>query len=128
MPSNSIDWKVVALALLVCYFFPGLVVGALLALGLPEAMAPRLGQAPAAFLAFLSFLVPPVAGGYVAARFSRARPWRHVFIVGLLGALLSLVAFRATPRAMVAYVLASIALAAFGGLIRLGGGRKGTDR
>lgn len=124
MPGNRIDWRVVALAIAVCYFVPGVVVAGLIAAGLQEILVPYVGEAITTFLAFLSFLVLPVAGGYFAARISRTNPWSHVFVVGILGALLSLVAFRGTPRAMVAYLLASVALAAFGGFIRLGVARK----
>lgn len=73
----------------------------------------------ASFSAFLALLVPPVAGGYVAARFARRLPRLQVMAVGVLGAVLSLVAFRLSPRAMVVYAVASIALAALGGFIRL---------
>jgi uncharacterized membrane protein HdeD (DUF308 family) len=124
MPGNRIDWRVIALVLVVCYFLPGVVIAGLIAAGFQEIVNPYVGPAITTFLAFLSFLVVPIAGGYVAARLSPARPWGHVLIVGIVGALLSLIAFRATPRAMVAYVLASVVLALFGGYIRLSAARK----
>ncbi|HEX3138549.1 MAG TPA: hypothetical protein VHQ87_00755 [Rhizobacter sp.] len=112
------------MAIAVCYFIPGVVVAGLIAAGFEDILVPYIGQAITTFLAFLSFLVLPVAGGYFAARISRTRPWSHVLVVGVLGALLSLVAFRGPPRAMAAYIVASVALAAFGGFIRLGATRR----
>jgi hypothetical protein len=114
-----LDWKVVFFALLACYVLPGILVGTLLATALQEVMPQSTGHAIGSFLAFVSFLVPPIAGGYVAARFARSLPLLHVLVVGVLGALLSLLAFRASPRAMVAYALTSLVLAALGGYMRL---------
>jgi hypothetical protein len=82
-------------------------------------MPSQAGQAMASFFAFLALLVPPVAAGYVAARFARQLPRLQVMAVGVLGWVLSLVVFRTSPRAMFAYIIASIALAALGGFIRL---------
>jgi hypothetical protein len=124
MSERRIDWKVVGVALGVCYFVPGLVIAGLLASGIEEILAPYIGQAITTLLAYLIFLVLPIAGGYFAARFSRTNRWSHVLVVGILGAVLSLLVFRATPRAMVVYVVASVALAAFGGLILLGARRQ----
>jgi lysylphosphatidylglycerol synthetase-like protein (DUF2156 family) len=121
---KSLDWKVVFLALLVCYLVPGIVLAAALAVVNRTLSADAL-TLMTALLAIVSFAAPPVAGGYLTARYARSQPWRHVLIVGALGAVLSLLAFRATPRAMVLYVLASLALAAFGGYIRLQGRRRG---
>ena len=95
-----LDWKVIFFALLACYVLPGILVGTLLATAFQEAMPQSVGHPIASFLAFVSFLVPPVAGGYFAARFARTLPRLHVLIVGALGAVLSLLAFRASPRAM----------------------------
>ncbi len=114
-----LDWKVVFFALLACYVLPGILVGTLLATALQEAMPQSTGRAIGSFLAFVSFLIPPVAGGYFAARFARSLPRLHVLVVGVLGALLSLLAFRASPRAMAAYAVTSLALAALGGYVRL---------
>lgn len=114
-----LDWKVVFFALLGCYILPGILVGTLLATALQEAMPQSIGHTIGSFLAFVSFLVPPVAGGYFAARFARALPRLHVLVVGVLGALLSLLAFRASPRAMAAYAVTSLVLAALGGYLRL---------
>jgi len=114
-----LDWKVVFFALLGCYILPGILVGTLLATALQEAMPQAVGHPIASFLAFASFLVPPFAGGYFAARFARSLPRLHVLVVGVLGALLSLLAFRASPRAMAAYAVTSLALAALGGYMRL---------
>jgi MFS family permease len=116
---KHIDWKVVVLTLLTCYVVPTVLVSTLLAFSLQDSMAAHAGQAMASFSAFLALLVPPVAGGYVAARFARRLPRLQVMAVGVLGAVLSLVAFRLSPRAMVVYAVASIALAALGGFIRL---------
>lgn len=114
-----LDWKVVFFALLACYVLPGILVGTLLATALQEAMPQSLGHTIGSFLAFVSFLVPPVAGGYFSARFAPALPRLHVLVVGVLGALLSLLAFRASPRAMAAYAFTSLVLAALGGFMRL---------
>ena len=116
---KHIDWKVVVLTLLACYGVPAALVGAASAFGLQNAMPSHVGQAMASFMAFLALLVPPVAAGYVAARFARQLPRLQVMAVGVLGGVLSLVVFRTSPRAMFAYVIASIALAALGGFIRL---------
>ncbi|WOB08590.1 hypothetical protein [Piscinibacter gummiphilus] len=122
MPSTlrSIDWKVVAFALVAAYLVPGIVLAGLLAM-VNHSLTLDALTLMTALLSIVSFLVPPVAGGYLAARFARSQAWRHVAVVGVLGALLSLLAFHASPRAMLLYVLASIALAAFGGYIRLQG-------
>lgn len=117
-----LDWKVVFFALLACYVLPGILVGTLLATVLQETMPQAVGNPIASFLAFVSFLIPPVAGGYFAARFARSLPRLHVLVVGALGAVLSLLAFRASPRAMTAYALTSLALAALGGFMRLRSG------
>ncbi|MBX3619852.1 MAG: hypothetical protein KF891_07690 [Rhizobacter sp.] len=121
-PSNTLDWKLVLLALVACYLVPGVVIAGVLA-SLRGALAGDAWTLVTAVLAMAGFLVPPVSGGYLAARFARAAPWRHVVVVGVLGALLSLLAFRTSPRAMLLYALASVALAAFGGYIRLQGRR-----
>ncbi|MBC7994624.1 MAG: hypothetical protein H7Z15_15450 [Rhizobacter sp.] len=117
-----LDWKVVFFALLACYVLPGILVGTLLATVLQETMPQAVGNPIASILAFVSFLIPPVAGGYFAARFARSLPRLHVLVVGALGAVLSLLAFRASPRAMAAYALTSLALAALGGFMRLRSG------
>ncbi len=124
LPEQRLHWKVIVRVLAICYFVPGLAAAALLAAGLQQAIVQHVGQAVAAFLGLLGLLLPPIFGGWFAARWAPALPWRHVFVVGVLGALLSMLAFRVTPRAMVVYALASVALAAFGGYIRLGGGRR----
>ena len=116
---KHIDWKVVVLSLLACYGIPAALVGLSFVFGLQDSVPLRVGQAMVSFIAFLALLVPPVAGGYVAARFARRLPRLQVMAVGVLGGVLSLVVFRTSPRAMVAYVVASIALSAFGGFIRL---------
>lgn len=117
---RPLGWKVVLFVLVAAYLVPGIVLAGLLAVVERVLVSDALTLATG-LLSIVSFLVPPVAGGYLAARFARSHAWRHVFVVGVLGALLSLVAFHASPRAMVFYVLASIALAAFGGFIRLQG-------
>lgn len=119
MPSafKTLDWKVVLFVLVVAYVVPGIVLATALAIVNRTLTADAL-TLMTALLAIVSFAVPPVAGGYLAARFAQGQMWRHVLIVGVLGALLSLLVFRASPRAMVLYVMASIALAAFGGYIR----------
>lgn len=126
MPTDlkSLDWKLVLLALVACYLVPGIVLAALVAVANHSLTADALTLATA-LLSIVSFLVPPVAGGYLAARYARSAAWRHVVVVGVMGALLSLLAFRASPRAMLLYVLASIALAAFGGYVRLQGRARG---
>lgn len=127
MPASSLsrlDWKVLALALVGCYLVPGILIGGVLAAALGNAVPPHVRDGVTGLLSLVSFFAPPVAGGYVAARFAPRAPWLHVLVVGVVGAVMSLVAFRATPRAMVAYGLASLALAAFGGYIRLGGRRQ----
>ena len=116
---KHIDWKVVVLTLLACYGAPAILLGISFALGLQDSMPSHVGQAMSSFMAFFALLVPPVAGGYVAARFARRLPRLQVLAVGVLGGVLSLVVFRTSPRAMVAYIIASIALAALGGFIRL---------
>jgi MFS family permease len=116
-PPNSLDWKLVLFALAVCYVVPGIVLAGVLAI-IKDTLSPDTWKLVTGVLAMVGFLVPPVSGGYLAARYARDRPWRHVVVVGVLGALLSLLAFRASPRAMLFYALASLALAAFGGYIR----------
>ncbi|HEY0818102.1 MAG TPA: hypothetical protein VGD46_04935 [Rhizobacter sp.] len=122
--SKTLDWKVLLFVLVVAYLVPGIVLAAALALVNRTLSADAL-TLMTALLAILSFAFPPVTGGYLAARHARSHAWRHVLIVGVLGALMSLLAFRVSPRAMVLYVLASIALAAFGGYIRLQGRPRG---
>lgn len=114
-----LDWKVVFFALLVCYVLPGILVGTVLAAAVQEAMPQAAAHPISSFLAFASFLVPPFAGGYFAARFARSLPRLHVLVVGVLGALVSLLAFRASPRAMAAYAATSLVLAALGGYVRM---------
>ncbi|MBL0728875.1 hypothetical protein [Piscinibacter sp. HJYY11] len=118
--NKPLDWKVLLFVLVVAYLVPGIVLAAALALVNRTLSADAL-TLMTALLAILSFALPPVAGGYLAARHARSHAWRHVLVVGVLGALMSLLAFRVSPRAMVLYVLASIALAAFGGYVRLQG-------
>lgn len=121
--SNShlrlLDWKVIFFALLACYVLPGILVGMVLATAFQEVMPQAASHPITSFLAFASFLVPPFAGGYFAARFARTLPRLHVLVVGVLGALVSLLAFRASPRAMAAYAVTSVVLAALGGYVRL---------
>lgn len=124
LPPRLLDWKLIALTLAACYGVPGIVIAGVLAATGHDGVPANAEQVLVGVLAMVSFLVPPVAGGYVAARFARARPRLHVFVVGLLGALLSLLAFRASPRAMAAYAIASLLLAGFGGFIRLQGKRQ----
>lgn len=119
---KSLDWKLVLFALVVCYLLPGIVLAGVLA-AINGTLSRDLWTLVTAVLSIVGFLVPPVSGGYVAARFARSRPWRHVVVVGVLGALMSLLAFRTSPRGMLLYALASVALAAFGGYIRLQGRR-----
>lgn len=119
---KPLDWKPVLFALATCYVVPGIVLAGLL-IGVQRLFASDVLALFTALIAGVGFLMPPVSGGYVAARFSHSRPWRHVLVVGVLGALLSLLAFRASPRAMLFYVLASVALAVFGGYLRLQGRR-----
>lgn len=122
---KSLDWKVVVFALVAAYLVPGIVLATLLAVVDRTLTADALTLATG-LLSIVSFLLPPVAGGYLAARFAHGHAWRHVAVVGALGALLSLLAFfHATPRAMLLYGMASIALAAFGGYIRLQGRPRG---
>lgn len=117
---RSLDWKVVLFALVAAYLVPGIVLAGLVAV-VDRTLASDALTLATALLSIVSFLLPPVAGGYLAARYAHRDAWRHVLVVGVLGALLSLLAFHASPRAMLLYVLASIALAAFGGFIRLQG-------
>ncbi len=117
---KSLDWKVILFALVACYVVPGILIAGVLAV-IKDNLAPDVWKLTTGLLSLVGFLVPPVSGGYLAARFAKALAWRHVIVVGVLGALLSLLAFRATPRAMLLYALASVALAAFGGFIRLQG-------
>jgi hypothetical protein len=121
---KSLDWKVVFFALVACYVVPGILLAGVLAM-IEDTLTRDAWKLTTGVLSMVGFLVPPVSGGYLAARFARHQPWRHVVIVGVVGALLSLLAFRATPRAMVLYALASLALAVFGGYIRLQGRRRG---
>lgn len=123
-PRKPLDWKLVLFALAACYLVPGIgLAGALM--GVQRIFTADVLTLFTAVIAIVGFLVPPVAGGYVAARFAGSRPWRHVGVVGVLGALMSLLAFRASPRAMLLYALASVALAVFGGYVRLQGRRRG---
>lgn len=124
MNNKPLDWKVLLFVLVAAYLVPGIVLAAALALVNRTLSADAL-TLMTALLAILSFALPPVAGGYLAARYARCHAWRHVLVVGVLGALMSLLAFRVSARAMVLYVLASIALAAFGGFIRLQGRPRG---
>ncbi|HET7794700.1 MAG TPA: hypothetical protein VFL64_15055 [Rhizobacter sp.] len=119
---KHIDWKLVIVVLLACYVLPTAVVGLLFASTLHEALSGLIGQALASFVAFFGLFLPPLASGYLAARFARQLPRLQVLAVGVLGAILSLVTFRSSPRAMAVYALACIALAALGGFIRLRGG------
>lgn len=121
---RSLDWKVVFFALVACYLMPGIVLGGVLAV-IQDMLSADAWKLTTGVLAMVGFLVPPVSGGYLAARFAKTRPWRHVVVVGVLGALLSLLAFRTSPRAMLFYALGSVALAVFGGYIRLQGRRGG---
>lgn len=120
---KTLDWKVVAFALVAAYLVPGIVLAGLLAV-VDRVLTSDALTLATGLLSIVSFLLPPVAGGYLAARYAHDHAWRHVIVVGVLGALLSLLAFHATPRAMLLYVLASIALSAFGGYIRLQGHAK----
>jgi MFS family permease len=119
-PQKPLDWKVIAFALVACYVVPGIVLGGVMAV-IEDRLSHDAWKLTTGVISMVGFLVPPVSGGYLAARFAKALAWRHVIVVGVLGALLSLLAFRATPRAMLLYALASVALAAFGGFIRLQG-------
>lgn len=119
-PQKPLDWKVIAFALVACYVVPGIVLGGVMAV-IEDRLSHDAWKLTTGVISMVGFLVPPVSGGYLAARFAKALAWRHVIVVGVLGALLSLLAFRATPRAMLFYALASVALAAFGGFIRLQG-------
>jgi lysozyme family protein len=121
---QALHWKVVFLALVACYLVPGIVLAGVLAI-IKDGLSPDTWKLVTGVLAMVGFLVPPVSGGYITARFAPSRPWRHVLVVGALGALLSLLAFRTSPRAMLLYALASLALAAFGGFIRLQGRQSG---
>lgn len=123
-PLKSLDWKVIAFALVAAYLVPGIVLAGLLAV-VDRVLASDTLTLVTGLLSIVSFALPPVAGGYLAARFARGHAWWHVGVVGVLGALLSLVAFHASPRAMLLYVLASVALAAFGGYVRLQGRPRG---
>ena len=119
-PQKPLDWKVIAFALVACYVVPGIVLGGVMAV-IEDRLSHDAWKLTTGVISMVGFLVPPVSGGYVAARFAKALAWRQVIVVGVLGALLSLLAFRTTPRAMLLYALASVALAAFGGFIRLQG-------
>jgi hypothetical protein len=122
MPASSLrhlDWKVLVVALVGCYLIPAILIGTVLAAALRDVVPPHVQDGLTGILAIIAFLFPPVTGGYVAARFAPRLPWLHVAVVGVLGAVMSLLSFRATPRAMVAYALASLALAVFGGYLRL---------
>ncbi|MET0334355.1 MAG: hypothetical protein ABW190_08785 [Rhizobacter sp.] len=120
---KPLQWKLVFFVLAACYLVPGVALATVL-MGVHRFFTGDALNIATAVVAMTGFLVPPVSGGYVTARFASIRPWRHVLVVGALGALLSLLAFRTSPRAMVLYALASVALAAFGGFIRLQGSGK----
>jgi hypothetical protein len=122
--STSLDWKVILFALVACYLVPGIVLAGVLAV-IKDTLSADAWKLTTGVLAMVGFLVPPVSGGYLAARFAKTLPWRHVIVVGVLGALLSLLAFRTSPRAMLFYALGSVALAVFGGYIRLQGRGRG---
>lgn len=114
---RSLDWKLVFFTLAACYLVPGIVIAGVLAI-VKDSLSLDTWKLVTGVLALVGFFVPPVSGGYLAARYARRHPWRHVVVVGVLGALLSLLAFRTSPRAMLLYALASLALAAFGGYVR----------
>jgi hypothetical protein len=127
MSLRHLDWKVIVLTLAACYGVPAVVIGGVLVATGHDTIPLNAEQVLVGVLAMVSFLVPPVAGGYVAARFARERPRLHVFVVGALGALLSLLAFRSSPRAMIAYALGSLLLASFGGFLQMQGKRRDGD-
>lgn len=121
---KSFDWKLILFVLVACYVVPGIAIAGVLAV-IKDTLSPDLWTLVTAVLSIVGFLAPPVSGGYLCARFAKTQAWGHVLVVGVVGALLSLLAFRATPRAMLLYALASVALAAFGAYIRLQGRAKG---
>jgi hypothetical protein len=82
---QNIDLKVLFLAFLFCYLIPELLVGTLLiAIASPSGEEPKWA---AGSLIVFSVVAPPLAGGYFTARYSRALPQLHTFLVTVIGAL-----------------------------------------
>jgi hypothetical protein len=113
---RHIDLKLLVLGFFGCYFLPMLVMGSLVvAIGKG---APN-GQLPfvvGSLLVLALLIVPPLAGGYFTARYSKTLPQLHILllcVVGLVG-----YSFTVQPLTAFATVAAfSIACTALGAFI-----------
>jgi hypothetical protein len=121
---RHLEWKLIFLALLGCFLVPAFLISTVLATVLQDAVPHGVRDGVSALLAFAGFLLPPVLGGWFTAKYARSLPRMHVLVVGGLGAVLSLLAFHSSPRAMAAYAIATLALTFLSGSIKLAGPRK----
>ena len=119
---RHLDWKVLAFALLGCYFVPWLVLGTLASAAWTSDLTWRAQLMTVLMLAYV--LAPPFAGGYFAARYARSLPQLHVLLVSVLGFLVVAISSKTSSPAMfLGYSVAFFALAALGAFIRLRGTR-----
>lgn len=113
---QHIDWRVVLLTWLVCYWLPSLVMEAVLESLTDATLLPRhVGRPVASFFAFFYLFLPPLAAGMFAARFARRLPLISAAILALLGWALICPSFLDTSmQALAAYAAICLALAMLG--------------
>lgn len=113
---HYIDWRIVLLAWLACYFLPSLVMGEVLASLTDESLFPsHVGRPVASFFAFFYLFLPPLLAGSLAARFARSLPLLSTAILTVLGwALISPSFVDTSMQALATYAAISMALAMLG--------------
>lgn len=117
--AKHIDWKLAFFSILACYVAPAFLINPLLGLAYDLVGKSQDGQSLFSLIITVAMVIPPVAAGYFSARFARKLPRLQLFVVGVLGALLSLVFFRSSLLVMTGYALGCFALTCLGGFTRL---------
>jgi MFS family permease len=113
---QHIDWRVVLLAWLACYFLPSLFMGELLESLTDEGSVPmHIGRPAASFFAFFYLVLPPLLAGSFAARFARRLPLLSTAVLTVLGwALIAPSPLNASMQALAGYAAVCLALAMMG--------------
>lgn len=113
---QHIDWKVVLLAWLACYFLPSLFMGELLeSLTDKNSVPMHIGRPAASFFAFFYLFLSPLLAGIFTARFARRLPLLSTAVLTLMGwALVTPSPLDTSVQALAGYAAICLTLAMMG--------------
>ena len=120
--TETLDWKVIGLAILGCYVVPLVLLGVVGGVFSQSDSETPIKGWPAVWLGLLwatYFLGLPIVAGYVTARYARDRPQLHVLVVALVGVVLVFSISRGSPVLRLAFSVAFLAMAALGAVLFL---------